>query len=85
MVVLEPAVILHQAVQHRLALVPERGMAKVMGERDRFGKGFIEAQGAGNVSGDGRDFDGMGEARPVMVAGAVQENLGFVFEAAKRP
>ena len=70
-------------VQHLLALVAEGGMAQVVGQGDGFGQVLVEVEGAGDVAGDGGDFDGVGEPGAEMVAGAVEENLGLVFQAAK--
>ena len=56
-------------------------MAEVMGEGNRFREIFIQAKGAGDVPGDRRHFDGVGQPGAQMVAAAIEENLGFVFEA----
>ena len=82
-VVLEAAVAAHQPVQHRLALVAEGRMAEVVRQRDGFGQVLVQAQGARDVAGDGGDFDGVGQARAQMVAGAVEKNLGLVFQPAE--
>ena len=74
---------LHQAVETRLALVAEGGVAKVVGEGDGFGEVLVQAEGAGDVAGDGGDFDGVRQAGAEVVAGAVEEDLGLVFEAAE--
>ena len=54
-----------------------------MGEGDGFGEVFVEYEGSGEGAADGRDFHGVREARAVVVTGAVEEDLGFVFEAAE--
>ncbi len=58
-------------------------MAEVVGEGNGFGEAFVEAEGTGHAAGDGSDLDGVGQAGPVMIAGAVEEDLGFVVEAAE--
>ena len=79
----EAAVVGEQAVEGFLARVAEGRMAEVVGEGDGFGEIFVEAERAGERAADGRDFHRVGEARAVVVAGAVEEDLGFVFEAAE--
>ena len=82
-VVLEAAVAAHQLVQHLLAFVAERGMAQIVRQGDGFGQVVVQVERAGDAAGDGGDFDGVGQARAQMVAGAVEEDLGLVFQAAK--
>ena len=82
-VMLEAAVIFHEAVEDGLAFVAEGGMAEVVGQGDGFAEVFVEAEGAGDVAGDGGDFHGVGEAGAEVVPGAIKEDLGFVFEAAE--
>ena len=84
LVVLEPTVFAHEFVQDGFAFVAEGRMAKVMCQRDGFGEVFVELEWACNVPGNCRDFHRVGEARAEMVTGAVEKNLGFVFEAAER-
>ena len=43
----------------------------------------LRLQGAGDAAGDGGDFDGVGQAGAQMIAGAVEEDLGLVFQAAE--
>lgn len=83
LIVLETAVIFHEPVENHFAFVTERGVAEVMGESDGFGEIFVQLEGAGDIAGDGSDFDGVGEAGAEMIAGAIEEDLGFVFEAAE--
>ena len=82
-VVIKTAVVFEQAVESLFAGVTEGGVSKVMRESNGFGQVLIESEGAGQGAADGRDFHGMGESRAVMVAGAVEKDLGFVFETAK--
>src|SRR5688572_19031812 len=58
-------------------------MAEVMGECDRLGEVFVEPESACDGAADGCDLDGVREARAKVIAGTVEENLGFVFEAAE--
>jgi hypothetical protein len=44
-VVVEPAVVVHQTVQHLLAEVPEGGVPQIVRQRQGLGHGGIEAQG----------------------------------------
>ena len=82
-VVFESAVVGHELVEGLFAFVAERGVAEVVGEGDGFGEVFIEVESLGEVSGDGGDFDGVGEARAEAATGAVEEDLGFVAELAE--
>src|SRR5256886_9890859 len=82
-VVLKPAVVFHQLVQYHLAFVPERGVAEVVRQRDGLRQVFVELERSGDVAGDGGDFYRVRQPRAQMVAAAVQEDLGFIFEPAK--
>ncbi len=62
---------------------PKGGVAEVVGERNRLGEVFVEAERTGERPGDAGDLDGVGHPGPVMVAGAVEEDLGLVFEPAE--
>ena len=59
-------------------------MTEVVGEGDGFGEVLVEAERARHGSSDAGDLDGVGHPRAVMVAAAVEEDLGLVFEAAER-
>src|SRR5439155_9155728 len=83
-VVLKPAVIFHQLVQYHLAFVPERGVTEVVRQRDGLRQVFVKFERAGDVAGDGGDFHRVRQPRAQMVASAVEEDLRFVFEPAKR-
>ena len=82
-VVIEAAVRPHQIVEHVLAGVAERRMPEVVRERDRFGEFLVEAERA-RGAGDLRGLQRVREPRAVVVALVIDENLGLVFEAAKR-
>jgi hypothetical protein len=82
-VVLEAAVSLHQLIEHCFAFVAEWRMTEVVSEGDGFGKVFVKLERAGNVARDARNFHRVGQPRAQVIAGAVEENLRLVFEAAK--
>jgi len=82
-IVLEPPMLFHEPTQDGLAFVAERGMPQIVRERDRLGQVLIELERTRNVPRDTGHFHSMGEASAEMVAGAVEEDLGFVFEAPK--
>ncbi len=84
-VVLEAPVGLHELVQCLLALVPERGMAEVVGEGDGLGEVLVQLEGASDIAGDRGDFHRVGEARAQVIPGAIEKHLRFVFKAPKRP
>jgi hypothetical protein len=75
--------ILHELVEGMFDGMAEGGMAEISGEGDGFGKVFVKAEGAAEGSGEGGDLDGVGEAGTDVIAGAVEWDLGFVFEATK--
>ena len=52
-----------------------------MGQRHRLGQILVEAQGAGDGAGDLGHLDAMGEARAVMIALVMDEDLGLVLQA----
>ncbi len=55
-----------------------------MGERQGLGEVLVEAERAGDGTGDLRDFEAVGEARAVMVALVIDENLCLVLQAPER-
>jgi len=75
--------ILHELVEGVLDGMAERGMAEIPGEGDGLGEVFVEAEGTAEGTGEGGDLDGVGEAGTDVVAGAVEWDLSFVFEATK--
>jgi hypothetical protein len=58
-------------------------VTEVAGEGNGLGQVFIQAEGATKGTGEGSDFDGVGETGTDMIARAVQGKLGFIFERAK--
>ena len=77
-VVLEPAMGLHAPVQRILPGVPERGVAEVMGQRDRLHQVFVDAQRPGNRTPQLRHLQRMREPRAKQISLVVQKNLGLV-------
>jgi hypothetical protein len=69
--------------QGLLARVAERRVADVVAQGDRLGQVLVQAERLGDRPADGRDFEGVGQARAVMVAVGGQEDLGLVFEASE--
>src|ERR1044072_1307625 len=61
----------------------ERWVAKVMGERQRLGEVLVQPERARQRPGDLGHFQGVAEARAVVVALMEHENLGLVLETAK--
>ena len=80
----EPSMSPHAFGQHLFAGMSERRMTQVVSQGDGLRQIFIERQRPGDGAADRRDLDGMGQARPQMIARAVQEHLGLVFKPAKR-
>jgi hypothetical protein len=58
-------------------------VTEVAGEGNGLGQVFIQAEGATKGTGEGSDFDGVGETGTDMIARAVEGKLGFIFERAK--
>src|ERR1051325_748924 len=58
-------------------------MPEVVSKRDGLGEIRVEPERLGDIARDGGDFDGVGKPGAEMVAGAVEEDLGFVFEPAE--
>jgi hypothetical protein len=77
------AVIFHQIIKDVFAAVAERAVTDIVRKADGFGEIFIDAESAREGSSDGGHFDGMGQPGPVVVGGAVDKNLRFIFEPAK--
>ena len=59
---------LQALVEHGLTDVPERRVAKVMAEADRFGQVFIESQRASNGASNLGHLDRVRKARAVVIA-----------------
>ena len=79
------AVALEAGVEGALASVAERWVADVVDEREGLGEIFVQAERRGDVAGDLRDLDGMGETGAEVVRGARGEDLGLAGEAAEGP
>jgi len=75
--------VLHELVEGVFDGMTEGGMTEISGEGDGLGEVFVEAEGTAEGTGEGGDLDGVGEAGTNVVAGAVEWDLGFVFEATK--
>src|SRR6185437_2167640 len=58
-------------------------MAEVVGKRDGFGEVFVQLERARDVPRDRGDFHRVSQAGAEMIAGAIEKDLGFVFEAAE--
>jgi hypothetical protein len=81
--VIEPAAIRERRVQRMLAPMAEWRVAEVVGQAQRFGQVFVEAQRAGDGAPDLRDLDAVGQAHPVMVAVGGDKYLRLVAQAAE--
>ena len=82
LVVVEPA--RHELAQDALAGVAERRVAEVVAERDGLGQLFVQAQHLGDGPRDLRHLEGVGEPRPVVVAGRREEDLRLVLQPPER-
>jgi hypothetical protein len=61
----------------------EGRVAEIVGERKRLGQILVGAQVAGKRAGDLRHFERVGEARTVVIAFVIDEDLGLVVEPAE--
>ncbi len=82
-VVVEAAVVDHQAVEDLFTEVPERRVPQVVGQRQRLDQVLVEAQRPRDRAADLADLDGVGQPRAVVVALVVDEDLGLVLEPAE--
>ncbi len=73
----------HQFIERILACMAERGVPEIMREGQGFCEILVEPQAAGQRAGDLAHLDGMREARAIMVALMLHENLRLVFQAAE--
>ena len=69
--------------QRRLPGVAERRVTEIVTEADRLDQIFVQSERAADRASDLRHFEGVGQARPVVIAGGRDENLGLVHQAAK--
>jgi hypothetical protein len=83
LVMIEPALILHEAVERFLSGVAERRMSQVMGKGDGFRKVFIQTECPCDRSADRSNLDRMGESGAVMIPLAVKEDLGLAIQASE--
>src|SRR3970040_1234550 len=81
---LKPAVVPHAFVQRVLTGMPERRVPEVVGQGDGLGQIFVERKRPGDGTADLGYLDRVRQARAEQVALVVDENLGFVFQPAKR-
>jgi hypothetical protein len=81
--VIEAAGIRHGGVERPLAGVAERGMAKIMRERECLGQILVDAERAREAAGNLRNFEAMGQPRAIMITFVIDEDLGLVVEAAE--
>jgi ADP-ribose pyrophosphatase len=82
-VMVESAVIGHKLIERGLTGVSEGWMPEVMRQGDGLGEIFVESEGACDAATDGGDFDGMGQAGAVVIAGPIEEDLGLVLESSE--
>src|SRR5688572_11180092 len=77
------AEILHETCQRNFTGMPKGGVAEIVRETDGFHQIFVAAQSPRERPSDLGNFEGMGEARPKVIAFVVDEDLGLIFEAPK--
>jgi hypothetical protein len=82
-IVIKTAVIPHQIVERAFTAVAERAVADVVCKRDGGGQILVHPQGPGQGACHLGHFHGMGEAGAVMILGADDKHLGFVFQTTK--
>ncbi len=77
------SVLAHRGVERLFSGVPERWMADVVDQRQRFDQIDVEPELRGDGARDLRNFDGMRQAVAEMVGIAAGEDLRLSFETAK--
>ena len=77
------AVALQAVVQRALAGVAERRVADVVDQRERLRQVVVQAERGGDLAGDLRDLDGVGQAAAEVVGGAAGKDLRLARQAAK--
>ena len=83
-IMIEAAVRSHQFVEHILAGVAKRRVAKIMRKRKRLGEIVVEAERAGKRARDLTDFERMREPGTEMVSLVRNEDLRLVGQPAER-
>src|SRR5262249_15022242 len=79
-IVIEAAAGGEAAIERALAGMAERGMAEVVGERQRLGQILVEPERARERAGNLRDLQRMGQTGAKMIAFVKNEDLGLVRE-----
>ena len=79
-VVVEAPGIRHRRVERTLAGMAEGRVAEIVGERERLGQILVEPEPACHRAGDLGDFQAMSEARAVVIALVIDEDLGLVVQ-----
>ena len=79
----EAAGVSHELIEGLFDGVSEGGMSEIAGEGDGFGEVFVQAKRAAEGAGERSDLDRVGEASADVIAGAVEGELGFIFERAE--
>src|SRR5262252_9945271 len=79
-IVIEAAAGGEAAIERALAGMAERGMAEVVGERQRLRQILVEPERARERAGNLRDLQRMGQTGAKMIAVVKDENLGLVRE-----
>ena len=82
-IMVEPASIGERRGQRLLTAMPERRMAKVVGEAQRLGQILIKPEHPRHRPPDLRDFNRVGQANAEMIAVGSDEHLGLVAQPAK--
>jgi hypothetical protein len=75
------AVPAHVAIQLPFGDVGKRGMSQVVRQGEHLHVFLVQVQGFGDGSGHLRDFDGVGQAVPEMVAEPNRKDLCFALQA----
>ena len=82
-IVVEAARIFERGIERAFAGMAERRMAEIVGKRQRLGQVLVGVEVAGERAGDLRHFERVGEARTVVIAFVIDEDLGLVVEPAE--
>src|SRR5690348_7564490 len=83
-VMLKPPVLAHAAVQRILTRMAKRRMPQIMRQRDCLDQILVQMEIAGNRPANLRDFKAVRQTRAEQITLVIDENLRFIFKAAKR-
>jgi hypothetical protein len=77
LIVIKSPVLLHESVERSLAGMTKGRMAEIVCEGDSLRKILVESEGASHCPANRGHLNGMSETGPIMIARAIEKNLGL--------